>query len=108
MKEHVLRNLPDLLEQFEAAVTANGGFVHWARDAEEANGIILEIARRHNVQKVVKGKSMATEEIHLNHALESAGMRAIETDLGEYIIQTPGAWPTRPPRRRARRRGRPC
>src|SRR5690606_923099 len=61
--------------------------VHWARNAAEANEIVLEIARRTNSQKVVKSKSMATEEIHLNHALEEAGMVAIETDLGEYIIQ---------------------
>jgi L-lactate dehydrogenase complex protein LldF len=87
MKEDVLRRLPDLLEQFEANVTANGGQVHWARDAAEANAIVLEIARRTNTQKVVKAKSMATEEIHLNHALEEAGIEPVETDLGEYIIQ---------------------
>lgn len=94
MKEFVMRHLPDLLEQFEANVTANGGHVHWARDAAEANQIVLEIARRTNSQKVVKAKSMATEEIHLNHALEEAGMVAIETDLGEYIIQLAGEPPS--------------
>jgi L-lactate dehydrogenase complex protein LldF len=83
-----------LLEQFEANVKANGGQVHWARDAAEANRIVLEIARRTNSQKVVKSKSMATEEIHLNHALEEAGMVAIETDLGEYIIQLAGEPPS--------------
>ena len=87
MKEYVIRHLPDLLEQFEANITANGGHVHWARDAAEANKIVLEIARRTNAQKVVKSKSMATEEIHLNHALEEVGIEAVETDLGEYIIQ---------------------
>jgi len=87
MKEYVLRHLPDLLEQFEANIVANGGQVHWARDADEANRIVLDIARRANTQKVVKAKSMATEEIHMNHALEEAGMVAVETDLGEYIIQ---------------------
>ena len=94
MKEYVLRHLPDLLEQFEANVKANGGHVHWARDAAEANQIVLEIARRTNSQKVVKSKSMATEEIHLNHALEEAGMVAVETDLGEYIIQLAGEPPS--------------
>ncbi|HXF59974.1 MAG TPA: LutB/LldF family L-lactate oxidation iron-sulfur protein [Caldilineaceae bacterium] len=94
MKEYVLRHLPDLLEQFEANVTANGGQVHWARDAAEANQIILQIARRANVQKVVKAKSMATEEIHLNQALEEAGIVAVETDLGEYIIQLAGEPPS--------------
>ncbi|MBX3015639.1 MAG: iron-sulfur cluster-binding protein [Caldilineaceae bacterium] len=87
MKEYVLRNWPDLLEQLEQNLVANGAQVHWARDAAEANQIIVAIARRANVKKVVKAKSMATEEIHLNHALEEAGMTAIETDLGEYIIQ---------------------
>jgi L-lactate dehydrogenase complex protein LldF len=94
MKEYVMRHLPDLLEQFESNVKANGGQVHWARDAAEANQIVLEIARRTNSQKVVKSKSMATEEIHLNHALEEAGMEAIETDLGEYIIQLAGEPPS--------------
>ena len=94
MKEDVLRRLPDLLEQFEANVVANGGHVHWARDAAEANRIILDIARQANVQKVVKAKSMATEEIHLNAALEAAGVTPIETDLGEYIIQLAGEPPS--------------
>lgn len=87
MKEYVIRHLPDLLETLEAQITANGGHVHWASTAEEANQIILEIARRTNVKKVIKAKSMATEEIHLNHALEAEGMSVVETDLGEYIIQ---------------------
>ncbi len=94
MKEDVLRRLPELLEQFEANVIANGGQVHWARDAAEANRIILDIARQANVQKVVKAKSMATEEIHLNDALEAAGITPIETDLGEYIIQLAGEPPS--------------
>ncbi|MFN2165778.1 MAG: LutB/LldF family L-lactate oxidation iron-sulfur protein [Anaerolineae bacterium] len=87
MKEYVLRNLPDLLETLESNLTANGGQVHWAVDGADAAQIILDIARRANVQKVVKSKSMATEEIHLNGVLEQSGMRVVETDLGEYIIQ---------------------
>jgi L-lactate dehydrogenase complex protein LldF len=87
MKEYVIRHLPELLEQLEGNITANGGQVHWARTGAEVNQIVLEIARRTNVKKVLKAKSMATEEVHLNHALEAAGMAAIETDLGEYIIQ---------------------
>lgn len=87
MKEYVIRHLPNLLEQLESNITANGGQVHWARTGAEVNQIVLEIARRTNVKKVLKAKSMATEEVHLNHALEGAGMTAIETDLGEYIIQ---------------------
>lgn len=87
MKESVLRNWPELLEQLESNLIANGVQVHWARDAAEANAIILDIARRANVKKVVKAKSMTTEEIHLNHTLEEAGMTAVESDLGDYIIQ---------------------
>lgn len=87
MKTHVLRNLPDLLEELESNLVANGGQVHWASGAEEVGRIVLEIARKANVQKVVKSKSMATEEVHLNRAIESAGMKVVETDLGEYIIQ---------------------
>lgn len=94
MKEYVLRHWPALLEQLESKLRANGVQVHWARDAAEANTIILEIARRSNVKKVVKGKSMATEEILLNQTLEKAGIPAIESDLGEYIIQLNGEPPS--------------
>jgi L-lactate dehydrogenase complex protein LldF len=87
MKEYVLRHLPDLLEQLEANLKANGGIVHWAKDAEEANRIVREIALQNGVRKVVKSKSMATEEIHLNKALEETDIQVVETDLGEYIIQ---------------------
>lgn len=87
MKEYVLRNLPDLLEQFEANVIENGGHVHWVQDAAEANRIVKQLAREHQVELVVKSKSMVTEEIHLNEALEEQGIRAVETDLDEYIIQ---------------------
>lgn len=87
MKAHTLRNLPELLERFEHNVVMNGGHVHWAEDADEANRIIGELADRHHVRKVVKSKSMATEEIHLNHHLEEKGITCVETDLGEYIIQ---------------------
>ena len=87
MKTYVLRHLPQLLEQFEQNVQMNGGQVHWAQDAAEANHIIGNLAEQKNVRKVVKSKSMATEEIHLNRHLEAAGVECVETDLGEYIIQ---------------------
>lgn len=94
MKEHVLRSLPDLLEQLETNITANGGHVHWAKEAVDVQRIVVEIARKANVQKVVKAKSMATEEVHLNQALQAAGMKVVETDLGEYIIQLAGEPPS--------------
>ena len=94
MKEHVIRNLPDLLEQLESTITANGGHVHWAKEGVDVQRLVVEIARKANVQKVVKAKSMATEEVHLNQALQSAGMKVVETDLGEYIIQLAGEPPS--------------
>ena len=86
-KRRALRNLPDLLEQAEKNLTANGFKVLWAQDAAEANALVQQIAREHEIRVVAKAKSMLTEEIGLNHALEDAGLRVVETDLGEYIIQ---------------------
>ena len=86
-KRRALRKLPDLLETAERNLIANGWQVEWAEDAAEANQLVLDIARRHQVQTVTKSKSMLTEELGLNHALEAADLRVIETDLGEYIIQ---------------------
>ncbi len=94
IRQHTLEHLDTYLERMEAAVQAAGGQVHWASTAEEARQIVLKIAREHQVRTVVKSKSMATEEIGLNHALEAAGIQAIETDLGEYIIQLAGTGPS--------------
>ncbi len=87
IKDGVLANLPDYLEQLERAVVAAGGVVHWARDAAEANGIVIDLARQHHAREVVKVKSMATQEIELNNALHKAGIEAWETDLAELIVQ---------------------
>jgi L-lactate dehydrogenase complex protein LldF len=87
IKEHTIANLDRYLMQLEESVARLGGTVHWARNGDEACAIILEIARSHNVTRVVKSKSMATEEIELNEALEAAGIEPVETDLGEYIVQ---------------------
>ncbi len=76
-----------LLETFEARVAARGGLVHWARDAKDAREIILGILREIGAKTVTKGKSMVSEEIALNPFLEANGIRPVETDLGEYIIQ---------------------
>src|ERR1051325_95719 len=91
---HTIENMDAYLLQLEQRVTAAGGHVHWAQTAEDANRIVLQIANEHNVKTAVKSKSMATEEIGLNHALEQAGIQAIETDLGEYIIQLAGTGPS--------------
>jgi L-lactate dehydrogenase complex protein LldF len=89
IKDHVLDNLHDLLLQLEENCQRNGITVHWAKDAERARQIILEICQEAAPEKgtIVKAKSMATEEIHLNQALEEAGYRPVETDLGEYVVQ---------------------
>ena len=80
-KDEALTHLADYLEQLEESLTAQGATVHWARDAVEANRIALEIVRAKEVEEVVKVKSMVTQEIELNEALEEAGIHAWETDL---------------------------
>jgi L-lactate dehydrogenase complex protein LldF len=87
IKRHALNHLADLLEMAEARMQAKGIQVLWAADAAEARSQVLEIAHQHNVHKIVKSKSMVTEEIALNDALEAEGIETIETDLGEYILQ---------------------
>ena len=87
IRQRALRNLPELLEKLERNCTENGIQVHWAETPAEANQICLEIIRRHNATRVIKGKSMVSEEMHLNRFLDERGIEALETDLGEYIIQ---------------------
>jgi L-lactate dehydrogenase complex protein LldF len=87
IREHTLAYLDHYLEQFERNCTAAGGHVHWARDGEEARRIVVDLAQAASAQEVIKIKSMTTEEIHLNHALEAAGISVTETDLAELIIQ---------------------
>jgi L-lactate dehydrogenase complex protein LldF len=87
IKERTLRHLPELLLQFEEKFTAAGGTVHWARDAYEARRIVTKLVRATGAREVVKVKSMVTQEIRLNEALERAGIAAIETDLAELIVQ---------------------
>ena len=87
IKEHTLSHLEQYLLQFEQQVELSGGKVHWAADPAEACEIAVELCRDADAQAVTKGKTMVGEEIGLNEALEAAGLRVIETDLGEYIIQ---------------------
>jgi L-lactate dehydrogenase complex protein LldF len=87
IKEATLQHLDEHLGRLCDNVERAGGVVHWARDAAEARAIVLQLARARGVRTVVKSKSMATEEIHLNDALAAAGIATVETDLGEYIIQ---------------------
>jgi L-lactate dehydrogenase complex protein LldF len=87
IKDDVLGHLDRYLVQLEESLTRAGATVHWARDGAEANAIVIDIARRHQVREVVKVKSMVTGEIELNAALEAAGIAAWETDLAELIVQ---------------------
>jgi L-lactate dehydrogenase complex protein LldF len=87
IKDDVLARLPEHLERLEASVRAAGGIVHWARDAAEANAIVVAVARAKGVDEVVKVKSMVTEEIELDNALADAGIHAWETDLAQLIVQ---------------------
>jgi L-lactate dehydrogenase complex protein LldF len=94
LRLHTLEHLDAYLERLEDRITAAGAHVHWATDAAAARAVVLDIARRAGVSTAVKVKSMATEEIGLNHALQEAGIQAFETDLGEYIIQLAGTGPS--------------
>ncbi|MDE2182837.1 MAG: lactate utilization protein [Alphaproteobacteria bacterium] len=87
IRNYAIDHLADLLETFERNVTARGGHVHWARTPQEAREIILAILRDAGAKTVTKGKTMVSEEIELNPFLEANGIKPVETDLGEYIVQ---------------------
>ncbi len=94
IRAHTIAHLDQYLLQFEASLSALGGVVHWARDAQEAGEIITQIACAAKVKRIAKSKSMVSEEIQLNARLEAAGMEIVETDLGEYIAQLSGDHPS--------------
>ncbi|MDX1636699.1 MAG: LutB/LldF family L-lactate oxidation iron-sulfur protein [Balneolaceae bacterium] len=87
IKQRVMRHLDTYLLQLENAVQEAGGVVHWARDADEANRIVLDLVKQQQVEEVVKVKSITTDEIKLNKALAQEGIQALETDLAELIVQ---------------------
>ena len=94
IKEHTLAHLDRYLEQLADSVERRGGQVHWAATADEARQIVLDIAEQSGCKRAVKSKSMTSEEIHLNHALEGAGIEVVETDFGEFVIQLAGERPS--------------
>lgn len=94
IKDHTLAYLDLYLEAYERKVRESGGHVHYARNAVEANAIVVGLCKERGAKAVTKGKSMISEEIGLNAALEAEGIEAIETDLGEYIIQLRGEAPS--------------
>jgi len=94
IKRHALSRLPELWERFEANAAARGAHVHWARDAADHNAIVLELLRKQGATRVVKSKSMLTEECGLNDHLERHGIDVVDTDLGERIVQLRGEPPS--------------
>ena len=94
MKRHTIANLPYYLEMFEKNATANGIHVHWAKNAEEHNRIVYEIIQKHGGKNLVKSKSMLSEECGLSPYLEARGIDAVESDLGERIMQFMGTPPS--------------
>src|SRR4030043_1283685 len=93
MRADVISHLDQYLEVFIAHAQENGIFLHRAADHDEAVKTILEIAHKHNAHLIAKSKTMIGEEIHVNEALEADGIRVVETDLGEYIVQIRGERP---------------
>jgi L-lactate dehydrogenase complex protein LldF len=93
IRAHALSRLPELLEELERSCTANGIQVHWAETCDEANRIVLDVMRRQDARMLIKGKSMVSEEMALNSFLEKNGIEAVETDLGELIVQLAGEHP---------------
>ena len=94
IRRRVVDDLDVWLEIFEERACASGAEVLWARDGEEVSRLVVDLARRHGVTKAVKSKSMLSEEARLNEALSAAGIRPVETDLGEYIVQLAGEAPS--------------
>ena len=91
IKDHTLAHLDTYLLRLEDSVTRAGGHVHWAQDADEANAIVARLVRAAGADRVVKVKSMATEETGLNEALQAGGITALETDLAEILACTQDA-----------------
>ncbi len=94
VKAHTLSRLSDYLQKLEQKVLEQGGKVIWAETGQEAVQFIMDLSHKKGVREIVKGKSMLSEEIHLNESLERAGIKAVETDLGEYVVQLAGETPS--------------
>lgn len=93
LRQHTIEHLDYYLEQLAANVRQRGGWVHFAQNADEAQRIVIQIAREADCRRVIKGKSMLSEEIGLNAAIAQAGMEVTETDLGQFVVQLGGERP---------------
>ncbi|MBL8313867.1 MAG: lactate utilization protein, partial [Rubrivivax sp.] len=94
IRQYSLAHLPDLLQRLEARLIEQGVQVHWASTPDEANAIFLAIAQRHGAKDMIKGKSMVSEEVDLNHRMAEHGIECLESDMGEYIVQIAGERPS--------------
>lgn len=94
LRKQVITDLDQYLASFTARVQANGIHLHWAQGASDATQLVLEIAEQKRARLIAKSKTMVSEEIGLNHALQSRGIQVVETDLGEYIVQLRGERPS--------------
>lgn len=94
IRDFGMQHMDLLLEEWEKNARAAGTIVHWVESPQDVNALVIEIARKHGVRKIIKSKSMLGEETNLNHTLEAAGLDVRETDLGEYIIQQSGETPS--------------
>ena len=94
VRQHALDNLDHYLTEFEHEAVQNGNQVHFARDGDELNSIVLDVCQQHKARRIAKGKSVVTEETALNDYLQRASLEVMETDLGEYIIQQAGETPS--------------
>ncbi|MEY5100073.1 MAG: hypothetical protein RJA36_2792 [Pseudomonadota bacterium] len=94
IRQYSLSRLPDLLEQLEQNLSERGVQVHWASTPEQANAIFLSLAREYGANRMIKGKSMVSEEIELNHRMAEQGVDCLESDMGEYIVQLAGERPS--------------
>jgi L-lactate dehydrogenase complex protein LldF len=94
IRQYSLSRLPELLQRFETNTQAQGVQVHWAATPDEANAIFLALARQHQASGMIKGKSMVSEEIELNHRMAEHGVHCLESDMGEYIVQLAGERPS--------------
>ncbi|OEE62153.1 iron-sulfur cluster-binding protein [Enterovibrio norvegicus FF-454] len=94
IRQRCLSKLPDLLEKLEIQCQRNGIQVHWAQNSDEANALFSALAKKHQAKLIVKGKSMVSEEIGLNHHMDKQGVHCLESDMGEYIVQLDGDTPS--------------
>jgi L-lactate dehydrogenase complex protein LldF len=94
IRQETIQNLAEHLDQFTQKIETNGFVIHHARTGDEARQIVLNLVKERDAKLIVKSKTMVSEEIHVNHGLEDAGLEVVETDLGEYIVQLRGEPPS--------------